>query len=912
MRLGDARIEVLTPTVLRLEYSPSRHFENSPTVNVLDRRMPVPAYSEKVSAGWLTLRTARVTLRYRVGSGPFTPANTSLRFEDGPKFTTVHPTWEWECPFDQTCQAGAAKLGGGASLQQGESGYESSAGYVQLASPGDSATWEVLGASRGQDVLSLRYGTTPGAPSVGTDRVDLVVDGRAVSLPVPSTDPSAPWSNLVVTTSLDAGSNSVEVRCSSGEDCGVDVDTISVAASDAATFPPVPDDPLGGWIRGFDTSTYSAGPTCPGGGEGTSCQNMPQPLHTDGLLDGSGWRLLDDSQSAVWSKRGWVEPRSPGGDVEDGYLFAYGRDYKGALGDFARLTGAAPLLPRSLFGVWYSDFSPFDPISSSYVEDSLYPAFESHKVPLDTLSLDTLWKSPNPWDGWEWDQALFPDPSAFIRWAGAHGIHIALNVHPSIEDADPKLSTAERIAGEELAPSNCMSGPCKVWNLSSVAQAESMFALQDGLAGEKSLYWWFDWWSDASSVSVQGVTPDSWIAHLYAQQMLSQSERGFVLARIGAVNDAPDEVFPAGPWSEHTSAIAFTGDTWGTWSTLAQEVALSPEEATIGEPYVSDDIGSYLGPPPQLTEDPPDLYDRWVQFGTFQPVLRLHSLDGSRLPWQYPQPVMGITEDFLRLREALIPYTYTLAANAHLVGLPMTQPLYLEYPDRPAAYFHPGEYLYGSDVLVAPVTSQGDVADTTVWFPPGRWVDYFTGATFSGPRTTVVSSPLDRMPVFVRAGGIVPEQMPDTRSSAAGSGHLVVKVYAGSTGAFELYGDRGTGLGYTKGQYTETEITDSVAPGTGTRRSGISRVVIGAAKGHYPGGPTSADYRLEMVDLSRPSELTINGSPIARVRAGSKGLGWYYDESSATVVVELPSIPVSETATVVASGARAVSRPEPG
>ena len=98
---------------------------------------------------------------------------------------------------------------------------------------------------------------------------------------------------------------------------------------------------------------------------------------------------------------------------------------------------------------------------------------------------------------------------------------------------------------------------------------------------------------------------------------------------------------------------------------------------------MSSDIGSYLGPPPtQSGADPPDLYDRWVQLGTFQPILRLHSNNEDRLPWQYPQPVQGITESFLRLREALLPYTYTLAAQANQTGLPMARPLYLDYPDQ--------------------------------------------------------------------------------------------------------------------------------------------------------------------------------------------------------------------------------------
>ena len=92
--------------------------------------MPVPAYSAHVAGGWLTLRTSRATLRYKIGSGPFTPADTSLRFADGARMTTVHPTWDWECPFDQVCQAGAAVLTGGAALGQGVNGYRSSAGFV--------------------------------------------------------------------------------------------------------------------------------------------------------------------------------------------------------------------------------------------------------------------------------------------------------------------------------------------------------------------------------------------------------------------------------------------------------------------------------------------------------------------------------------------------------------------------------------------------------------------------------------------------------------------------------------------------------------------------------------------------------------------------------------------------------------
>jgi alpha-glucosidase (family GH31 glycosyl hydrolase) len=660
-------------------------------------------------------------------------------------------------------------------------------------------------------------------------------------------------------------------------------------------------------VRGFDTFTYGSLPTCAPGTGGATCADTFEPLHTDGLLDQAGWRLLDDTQSAVWNSQGWIEPRPQRGDVEDGYLFVYGHDFSGALRSLARLTGAAPLLPRNVFGVWYSDYTPY---SARFIEDTLYPAFEREGVPLDTLSLDTDWKAPSDWDGWEWASSLFPDPSAFLRWAHGHGIDVTLNIHSSIALDDPDITTAQSVAGGTLAKSACTAGICRIWDWSSIPQAESNFDLQQSLQSEGVSFFWLDWCCDNSVVSMRGVTPDAWIGHLYAQQMVNEGERGFVLARIGSSNGNPQRVYAAGPWSDHTSAIAFTGDAWGTWATLAQEVALTPDEATIGEPYVSDDIGSYLGPPPQGTQDPADLYDRWVQFGTFEPLMRLHSNDEKRLPWQFPQPVRSVADSFLRLRQALVPYTYTLAAQAHQDGLPMTRPLYLDYPGQSAAYTHAGEYLYGPDVLVAPVTAPGTVAPTTLWVPPGRWTDYFTGATVTGPSTVTVDEPLDRMPVFVRAGGIIPEEPSSTGSSSHGGDTMVLHVYAGAEGAFSLYGDSGTGLGYEKGQFTTTPITDTTGSGTAGGATSVG-VTVGAARGHYPGAPASVRYEIDMEDLSAPAGVTLDGRELLRRSPGSGAEGWYYRAATDTVVVDTGARSTNRSLTVVTSGSGVLDRSEP-
>jgi len=908
VQAGHARFEVLTPTLVRLEYSPTSRFENGPTVNVVNRDMPVPRYVVTRRDGWLTIRTHELALRYRLGSGPFTVSNTSLQFVVDGQSTTVRPTWDEECTFDQVCQAGAAQLAGGTMFSQTQSGYESTAGFVgYINAAGARASWTLLGAPAGPTTLSVRYSDLPFAPGgPGQPRsFDVVVDNTVSTVTASPTTAASPWSVLEARVLLRNGTNSVELRCSVGQSCDdaldtLQWDTVSVSPPGDPTPAVAQVGPLGGWIRGFDTATYASNPTCVGAEQGDTCQAGLEPLNTDGLLDQAGWRLLDDSQSAVWTQNGWVTPRPRDGDVQDGYLFAYGHDYSAALQEFEELTGPAPLLPRDVFGVWYSDYTPY---SSADIEHSIYPAFVANHVPLNTLSLDTDWKAPNNWNGWEWNASLFPEPRSFLTWAQQRGIDVTLNVHSSIEDNDPALPRAERTAGGSLASSSCDYGSCKVWDWSSVRQAESNFTLQQPFEQEGTSFWWLDWCCDDSVASMSGVTPDWWIDHLYAQEMTNRGERGFVLARIGGSNGEPEEVYPAGPWSAHTTGIAFTGDAWGTWNTLAAEIALTPAESTIGEPYVSDDIGSYLGPPPtQSGADPPDLYDRWVQFGTFQPILRLHSNDEDRLPWQYPQPVQGITESFLRLREALVPNTYTLAEESHRTGLPMTRPLYLDDPGDPAAYDHPDEYLYGPDVLVAPVTTPGDSPTVTVWFPPGRWIDYFTGAAFTGPGTASLAVPLSQMPVFVRAGGIIPEQS-GTGTTADPDASLVIRAYAGAAGSFDLYDDVGSGLGYTQGESADTELSTA----TDTAGGGSTTVTIGAtATGRFAGQAVTSKDRVEIVDVSRPTSVTVDGRVVTE-RAGGVRAGWSYERSTATVTVVLPPTPLASGTTVVERGGTPVA-----
>ena len=647
VRSGEARIEVLSPTLLRLEYSPSGNFENSPTVNAIDRRMPVPRYNARVSA--------------RLAHGPDQPGHAPLQgriraLHRGQHLVALRrrpgrcppciPPGTGSAPSTRPARRAPRLSVEGRPSARPRAGTRAAPGTWATFHQGASATWSVLGAPAGTTtLLSIRYSNVVRTGSTPAPRtIDLMVDGHLLTtLRAPPTDSAQPWSTLTTTASLKAGSNSVAMRCDAGNSCGIDLDTLSTRPAGHLTSTAVQTDPLGGWVRGFDTFTYEPVQPCAPGTGGATCQNTFEPLHTDGLLDRG--RLA-------------VAGRHPERAVDTtgmGPAPATRRGRRGRLPVrlrprlLRRLAYLRPVdrsrsaAPPPVFGVWYSDYTPY---SSRYHRGLALSRLSEGRSPTQHAVARHRLEGAQQLGRMGVEQHTL-SPSERLPAMGpiAKRIDVTLNIHSSIAVDDPKLPTAQSIAGTTLAKISCTAGICKVWDWSSVPQAESNFALQQSFQQQGVAFWWLDWCCDESTVSMPGLTPDSWIGHLYAQEMVNQGQRGFVLARIGSSNGNPQEVYPAGPWSDHTSAIAFTGDAWGTWNTLAQEVALTPDEATIGEPYVSDDIGSFLGPPPQGTQDPPDLYDRWVQFGTFQPILRLHSNNEQRLPWQYPQPVRAITED---------------------------------------------------------------------------------------------------------------------------------------------------------------------------------------------------------------------------------------------------------------------------
>ncbi len=882
---GAARFQVLTPTLVRLEYAADGHFEDGATFNVIDRDLPVPKFRTSKDAGWLVMTTDRLTLRYREGSGPFSATNTSVTLSVAGKSVTARPSWPQapgQCAFATRCEAEDGRANGGESVNYDHTGFTGrgfAADYGQVSA---SDAWTVTGVpSAGDYTLQVRYANGGTVSRTLTTSVNGAPAGQVTFPPTANWDT---WGVTSIPVHLAAGTNTVTTTCASGDGCNVNVDSVALTATGAGypttstTAGPPANEPgqLGGWTRGLDAYTNQAGTDV-----------SAYQLHP-GILNRQGWSLLDDTYTALRTSGGWATPRPPHtGAYQDGYLFGYGHDYQQALEDLRAITGPADMLPESAFGVWFSEYNAF---TADEYENELIPAFEQNNVPLDNLVVDTDWKSPQQWDGWNWNPNLFPDPQAFLDWAKQHHLNVTLNVHAGMDASDPKFAQAQQTAGGALQrAAQCFSPTCYRFDWSDPAQAKAWFDLHHPFEQQGVGQWWLDWCCTDSFVGMQGLTPDSWINEQYAKDLDATGKRGFNLARIGASFEDYRSDPASGPWGEHRTTVHFTGDTDPTWRTLAYAAALNPAESSIGEPYVSNDIGSFKG-----KHLPDDLYARWVQLGTFSPILRLHSDHGDRLPWQYGA-ARDPAADALRLREALLPYTYTLGWQAHQTGLPMTRPLYLDYPDLDAAYNQPDEYLYGPDVLVAPVVSPGNVATQHVWFPPGRWVDYFTGATYTGPSDADLQVPLNRMPVFVKAGGILPEQPGQSHVNANPSTPLNLKIYSGSSGQFSLYHDAGEGSGYA-----QTPIT--------YQEGGSSHVTIGADAGHYPGQLSSRSYTVDLVDVTAPHQVSLDDQTLPRANPEGTGPGWWYDTTAATLHIRTQPLATSHAHTIVQAGGHPVDR----
>jgi alpha-glucosidase (family GH31 glycosyl hydrolase) len=284
-----------------------------------------------------------------------------------------------------------------------------------------------------------------------------------------------------------------------------------------------------------------------------------------------------------------------------------------------------------------------------------------------------------------------------------------------------------------------------------------------------------------------------------------------------------------------------------------------------------------------------ELYARWFQFGAFTPIFRSHGwVWREHTPWAHGPEVEAVCRLYAELRYRLLPYTYTLAWQAHTLGLPLMRPLVLNYPHDPKTWTVDHEYLWGDDLLVAPVTREGATA-WPVYLPDGEWFDFWTGERYVGPGGVTLAAPLERMPLLVRAGAILPLGPIVQHTGERPLDELILQIYPRGASRFELYEDDGRTNAYRRGVYALTPITCLEEPGRVSIR-------IEPAAGERSVVPSGRRHLLR-VRVSRPRAVAVEGTgELPQLRGAAGRPGWWMDDagflciwlpdaSQATVVV---------------------------
>ena len=511
-----------------------------------------------------------------------------------------------------------------------------------------------------------------------------------------------------------------------------------------------------------------------------------------GVVSRNGVAVIDDTASLVLDEEGSLI--SPEQNEKDIYIFAFGRDYRGAIKALYQISGDVPLIPRFAMGNWWSRYYPYTDKQYLHLMDK----FEERKIPLTVATVDMDWHYSNDmndlihnqkkfiggkygtsrgWTGYTWNKRLFPDYKQFLMELHKRGLKVTLNLHPADGVRWFEEQYNEFAASMGMNPEEKVQIPFDISNTNFINHYFSVLHKpyeRDGVD-----FWWIDWQQGKTS-AIPGLDPLWSLNHYHYLDNAKNHDIPLILSRFCGVGS---QRYPLG----------FSGDTAITWDTLEFYPYFTASSSNIGYTWWSHDIGGHHN---GYKDD--ELYVRSIEFGVFNPINRLHCTSHEFLtkePWTYRNGVQYIVEDQMRLRHRMIPFLYSCVWRNHHDGLALVEPLYYDYPDCEEAYIFKTQYLFGGQLLCAPVTHPSIIEDkrlarVNVWLPKGKWTDIFTGAEYQGGRVVEMVRGLESMPVLAKEGGIFVLSDDQKGNSIENPEKLRVEIYNGN-GDFELYEDGG-------------------------------------------------------------------------------------------------------------------------
>lgn len=588
-------------------------------------------------------------------------------------------------------------------------------------------------------------------------------------------------------------------------------------------------------------------------------ERRPKMPIEDGLLATDGWTLIDDSDNFLFDgdkEWEWVEKR-PDDGAQDWYFLAYGHDYKAALRDFTLFAGKMPLPPRYAFGYWWSRYWAY----SDKELRTLVKNFRAYDIPLDVLVIDMDWHYTDGdrggWTGWSWNRTLFPDPAKFLRWLDGEGIRSTFNLHPADGVRCGEDSYADVARDMGIDPASKQTVP---WVSSDKKFIRSIFRrILTPMERDGVDFWWLDWQQQPTDPAVEGLSNTWWLNYVFFSDMEKNRDvRPMLYHRWGGLGN-------------HRYQIGFSGDASITWASLDFQPYFNSTASNVLYGYWSHDIGGHH----MADRIDPELYIRWMQFGALSPVMRTHSAKSAGLKkevWNFAPEHADILRSTIRQRYALAPYIYTMARKAYDEGISLCRPMYYEWPEASEAYAFRNQYLFGDDILVAPVTAPGKegYATVQVWLPEGKWYEWQTGTMLDGGRTVERTFALDEYPVYVRAGAILPMYGDTVKNLNANDEEILLTFFPGGSGEFSLYEDNGDDKRYAA-EFARTHLKS-------VRDGNLLTVTVGKRIGAYRGMPAERKFSVKMLASAAPVSVTVDGAKA----------DWTYLGEEFALIVEIP------------------------
>ena len=550
---------------------------------------------------------------------------------------------------------------------------------------------------------------------------------------------------------------------------------------------------------------------------GNVTADYPIPFYLSTGDDGRGYGCFVDNSWHMKFDLGKSQPNrlswtSPGGPI-DYYIFN-GPSFKKIIDQYTQLTGRPSMLPLWAFGFWqsrcfYESFSDIEKSSDRLQADG---------VPLDVMVVDSAWDKIDV--DFKWSDKFLEGKSAqdWIAYFHDRGLKIIVStkgpmIKPEAENYAEAMSLGLFATDGNGQPMTAGYYGGHLMDFTSPNMQAWLTTQLKPLTAQGVDGWWLD------LNEPEGEPPQA----VYHEGKSADIHNTFSLRNYRAYYDYCLDVAPqdrpvilgraATAGTQRYSSIVWTGDVNSDWPTFRAHIPEAQNTGMSGLPYWTNDSGGFLSG--FLNNDRygahAELYQRWFEFSCFAPIARAHKAGPSE-PFEYGPEVEATAKKYLQLRYRMMPYIYSAAHEATTTGLPMLRPLVLEYQNDPGSATAKTEYLFGSDLLVAPIIWAHTTA-RPVYFPPGNWISLDDGYELTGGKTIGIAAPRDRLPLFVKAGAILPQAPAMTHTSEKNWDPITLEIWPHETSTGSLYQDDFTTNAFEHGESTATLFTCVEQPG---------------------------------------------------------------------------------------------------